>query len=96
MLGAVALRMQVPGAVYVMTADAALTSQPVAPAEFTEYTGLPPPTLITARAEAAEPESAATSVVTGAQVIERVALVTSIVSDTAVEAVCVDVAPATT
>ena len=52
LLGAVAVRMQVPGAVKVITAVAAVTEQPVAPAESTEYAGAPPPVEITASADA--------------------------------------------
>lgn len=51
-LGAVAARMQVPGAVKVITAVAAVTAQPVGPAELTEYTGVPVPTEIAASADA--------------------------------------------
>ena len=91
-----AVKMQVPGAVYVITAEMALTVQPVGPAEFTEYAGVPVPALITASADAAEPEFAATSVVVGAHVIERVALETVMVSDTGADALCDEVAPATT
>lgn len=52
LLGAVAVRMQVPGAVKVITAVAAVTEQPVAPAESTEYAGVPSPAEIKAGADA--------------------------------------------
>ena len=52
LLGAVAVRMQVPGAVKVITAVAAVMAQPVAPAESTEYAGVPVPAGITASADA--------------------------------------------
>ena len=53
--------------------------------------------LIVASGDAADPESAATSVVAvGLQVIERVANPTVIVSDTGADALCDAVAPATT
>ena len=96
MLGAVAVKMQSPGAVKVITAEVGLTTQPVGPAEFTEYVGVPVPVLITASADGAEPEFAATSVVVGVHVIDRVALETLIVNDTGADALCVGVAPATT
>ena len=51
-LGAVAVRMQVPGAVKVITAVAAVTAQPVAPAELTEYAGVPVPAEIEADCDA--------------------------------------------
>jgi hypothetical protein len=52
-LGAVAVRMQVPGAVKVITAVAAVTAQPVTPAERTEYAGVPGTGEIVASGEAA-------------------------------------------
>ena len=97
-LGAVAVKMQAPGAVKVITAEVGLTAQPVGPAEFTEYDGVPVlgPVLITASSEATEPEFIAVKVVMGAQVIDRVALETLIVNDTGADALCDEVAPATT
>ena len=96
LLGAVAVRMQVPGAVKVITAVAAVTEQPVAPAESTEYAGVPPPAEIVASAEAGWPEFVSSSVVDGDQVMDRVAATTVMVSDTGADALCVEVAPATT
>jgi hypothetical protein len=94
--GAVAATTHEPGAVYEITAEVELTVQPDRPAEFTEYDGVPEPMLITASADAADPESAAVSVVVGLQVIERVANPTLIVSVIGADALCDAVAPATT
>jgi hypothetical protein len=74
-----------------------LTLQPDRPAEFTEYDGVPEPMLITASGDAADPESAATSVVVvGLQVIERVANPTLIVSVIGADCEYVALDPATT